>query len=117
MVLAIGDGAFVFGVPSAAYWSARRYDAPFLTVIYNNVGWGAVKNATLDQHPEGYAQQGNDFTSSFTPASDLGMIAASAGAYTERVSDPEELEAALRRGLEETRGGRAAVVEVAIVPI
>lgn len=117
VVLAVGDGAFVFGAPTAAYWAARRYNLPFLTVIYNNVGWGAVKHAALDQHPEGYAQRANDFTASFDPPSDLGMVAAAAGAYTERVSDPDDLEAALRRGLEETRRGRAAVLDVRIVPI
>jgi acetolactate synthase I/II/III large subunit len=117
VVLTVGDGAFVFGAPTAAFWAARRYKLPFLTVIYNNVGWNAVKGAALDQHPEGYAQQSNDFTASFDPPSDLGMVAAAAGAYTERVSDPDELEAALRRGLEETRRGRAAVIDVQIVPI
>ncbi len=24
--LIVGDGSFIFGVPSAAYWMARRYD-------------------------------------------------------------------------------------------
>lgn len=117
VVLCVGDGAFVFGCPSAAYWAARRYEIPFLTVIYNNEGWGAVKNSTLDQHPEGYAQRTNDFTASFAPSSDLSQIGAAAGAYAERVSDPTELETVLRRGLEQTRQGRAAVIEVAITPI
>ena len=36
VVLAVGDGAFVFGAPTAAFWAARRYKLPFLTVIYNN---------------------------------------------------------------------------------
>ena len=77
VVLAVGDGAFVFGAPTAAFWAARGANKlPFLTVIYNNVGWNAVKGAALDQHPEGYAQQANDFTASFDPPSDLGMVAA-----------------------------------------
>ncbi len=117
VVLCVGDGAFVFGEPTAAFWAARRYGVPFLAVIYNNVGWAAVKNAALDQYPEGFAQRANDFTASFAPSSDLAMIAAAAGAYSERVSDPGELEAALERGLAETRRGRAAAIEVAIVPI
>jgi acetolactate synthase-1/2/3 large subunit len=117
VVLAVGDGSYVFGVPTAAYWAARRYQLPFLTVIYNNVGWAAVKEATLNQYPEGYAQRLNDFTASFAPPSDLGLVAASAGAYTERVTAPEALEDALRRGLEETRRGRAAVLDVAITPV
>lgn len=32
----VGDGSFIFGVPSASYWMSRRYDKPFLTVIFNN---------------------------------------------------------------------------------
>lgn len=32
----VGDGSFVFGVPSASYWISRRYDCPFLTVVFNN---------------------------------------------------------------------------------
>jgi acetolactate synthase-1/2/3 large subunit len=107
----------VFGEPTATFWAARRYQVPFLAVIYNNVGWAAVKNAALDQYPEGFAQRAHDFTASFAPSADLAMIAAAAGAYAERVSDPAELEAALARGLAETRRGRAAAIEVAIGPV
>lgn len=117
VVLCVGDGAFVFGEPTATFWAARRYQVPFLAVIYNNVGWAAVKNAALDQYPEGFAQRAHDFTASFAPSADLAMIAAAAGAYAERVSDPAELEAALARGLAETRRGRAAAIEVAIGPV
>ena len=28
----IGDGSFLFSVPSSVYWIARRYKKPFLTV-------------------------------------------------------------------------------------
>ena len=39
-----GDGNFLFGVPTAAFWTARRYGAAFLTVVLNNGGW-AVRAA------------------------------------------------------------------------
>lgn len=32
VVALVGDGSYLFGVPSAAQWVARRYDAPALTV-------------------------------------------------------------------------------------
>ena len=65
MVAIVGDGTFLFGVPSAAYWMARRYNTvsyclmlgywtnsipfhlqPYLTIIINNGGW-AVRPFTL----------------------------------------------------------------------
>jgi thiamine pyrophosphate-dependent acetolactate synthase large subunit-like protein len=34
----VGDGTFLFSVPSSVYWMSRRYDAPFLTIVLNNSG-------------------------------------------------------------------------------
>ena len=40
LVIAItGDGNFLFAMPTAAFWVARRYGTPFLTVVLNNRGW------------------------------------------------------------------------------
>ncbi|KAG6811241.1 hypothetical protein H0H92_008411 [Tricholoma furcatifolium] len=39
IVVIVGDGSFMFGVPSSAYWMARKYNTPFLTIILNNGGW------------------------------------------------------------------------------
>jgi len=36
IAVVVGDGSFVFGVPSASYWMARRYETPFLTIVLNN---------------------------------------------------------------------------------
>lgn len=36
VTLVVGDGSFIFGVPSAAFWISRRYKAPFLTIVLNN---------------------------------------------------------------------------------
>jgi len=112
VVFLTGDGNFVFSAPSAVYWGARRYQAPFLTVIINNAGWNAVKSSTLQQHPEGIASATGDFTASFDPPSDLTLIAQSAGAHTAVVERYGQLHDALNEGLDVTRQGTCAVVDV-----
>lgn len=32
----VGDGSFIFGVPSASFWMARRYETPTLVCVFNN---------------------------------------------------------------------------------
>ncbi|MGH3950994.1 MAG: thiamine pyrophosphate-dependent enzyme, partial [Pseudonocardiaceae bacterium] len=36
VVSLVGDGTYLFGVPASAQWVSRRYDAPSLTVIFDN---------------------------------------------------------------------------------
>src|ERR1700728_3220068 len=40
VVSLVGDGSFLFSVPSSAIWVQRRYDAPALTGIFQNSGGG-----------------------------------------------------------------------------
>ncbi|KAI1770014.1 thiamine pyrophosphate enzyme, N-terminal TPP binding domain-containing protein [Hypoxylon cercidicola] len=47
-----GDGTWLFGVSSCAYWLAKKYDTLFLTTIRNNEGWAAPKNAFLRLNPD-----------------------------------------------------------------
>ena len=111
VVCMVGDGSYLFGVPSSAQWLARRYNAPALTVIFNNRGWKAPKHSTLAVHPKGAAAQADDFNVSFEPAPDYAGIAeAAGGAYAVNVSDPAELPGVLKDALAEVAGGRSAVV-------
>jgi acetolactate synthase-1/2/3 large subunit len=111
VVCMVGDGSYLFGVPSSAQWLARRYNAPALTVIFNNRGWKAPKQSALAVHPKGAAAQADDFNVSFEPAADLpGIAAAAGGAYAVNVSDPAELPRVLKDALAEVHGGRSAVV-------
>ena len=110
------DSLIAQGLIWAAEHGARVANVSFLGVSRSLT----VQSATQYMRNKGgivVIPAGNTGQQRFDPPSDLGMVAAAAGAYTERVSDPDDLEAALRRGLEETRHGRAAVVDVQIVPI
>ena len=74
----VGDGCYMFSVPSSVYWMARRYRTPFLQVIYNNRGWRAPRFSTMTVHPQGHASRGVDIGTSFDPPPDYAGIAAAA---------------------------------------
>jgi acetolactate synthase-1/2/3 large subunit len=115
VVCMVGDGTYLFGIPSSAQWVARRYGTPALTVIYDNRGWKAPKQSTLGVHPDGVAAANDDFHVSFEPEADLaGVARAAGGAHGVTVTDPGELPGALKDALEVVRGGRSAVLSVHI---
>jgi acetolactate synthase I/II/III large subunit len=118
VVSLVGDGSYLFGVPSSAQWVARRYGAPSLTVIYDNRGWAAPKFSALAVHPSGAAAAADDFHVSFEPEADLaGIAVAAGGAYGVTVTDPGGLPRALKDALAVVRGGRSAVVSVHLPPV
>ena len=115
VVSLVGDGTYLFSVPSSVHWVARRYGTPTLTVIYNNGGWRAPKQSTLGVHPSGAAATADDFNVSFEPEADLpGIAAAAGGAFAATVSDPAALPAVLKDALAAVHSGRSAVVSAHI---
>lgn len=113
-----GDGCFLFGVPSSAYWVAGTYRTPHLTVIYNNAGWKAPILSTLGVHPEGIAKQNDTYWVTIGSGARLADIAAATGgAEAFRVNDRQTLKETLRRALQTVREGRSAVVDVSIAAI
>jgi acetolactate synthase-1/2/3 large subunit len=118
VVLLTGDGSYMFSQPSTVHWIARRYEAPFLTVIFNNRGWRAPKFSMLAVHPEGYASRaaskGEDIGIMFDPPPDYsGIAAAAGGAFAKVVKRPEELDSAIAEALNAVRKEkRSAVLDV-----
>src|SRR5436305_3481062 len=55
VICAVGDGAYIFGAPTAAHWVSRAYNLPVLWVIFNNRAWNAVKRAVHGHAPDGWA--------------------------------------------------------------
>jgi acetolactate synthase I/II/III large subunit len=106
VVSLVGDGSFLFSVPSSALWVQRRYDTPALTVIYDNHGWAGPKFCTLPVHPEGAAAAADDFHASLEPAVDLPGVALAAGAgFGATVSDPGSCRGCSRRRSRRCRPG------------
>jgi acetolactate synthase-1/2/3 large subunit len=115
VVCLTGDGSYMFSVPSSVHWIARRYQTPFLQIIYNNRGWKAPKLSTLAIHSDGYARKAanrnEDIGVSFDPPPDYSAIAAAAGgAFAQIVRRPEELDSALAEALNAVRQERRCAV-------
>jgi len=118
VVSLVGDGSFLFSVPSSALWVQRRYDAPALTVIYDNSGWQGPKFSTLQVHPTGVAASTGEFPVSLSPTVDLPGVALAAGAgFGATVTDPAELPQILKDALAAVQAGRSAVLSVRLPPV
>jgi acetolactate synthase I/II/III large subunit len=110
----VGDGGFYFGNPSSVYAVSKQYRLPIFTVLFDNSGWSAVKEATLRVYPEGEAKASNEFQALLAPDVEFVKICEAAGGYGEMADDPDTLPAAIQRCLKEVRGGRSALLHVRI---
>lgn len=118
VITIVGDGSYVFGVPSSTYWVAAAYQVPQLTIVINNGGWNAPKASTLLVHPHGRALKSDQFWITSTRNSRLADIAAAAGgAQAFRVSNFSELASTLKQAIKTVRQGKTCVVEVMTLPI
>jgi acetolactate synthase I/II/III large subunit len=115
VVQIVGDGGFHFSNPTAVYAVAQQYCLPIFTVVLDNGGWQAVKEAVLRMYPEGAAAASNEFQAQLGGEQrDFAQVAASFGAHAETVEDPELLQAAIGRCLGAVDAGRAAVLCVRV---
>ncbi len=114
VIATVGDGSYLFSVPSTCHFVSRAFDLPILVVIFNNQCWNAVRWATQRLHPQGWAAKNNHFPlSELSPPPAYEMICQANGGYGERVEDPKELIPALQRALRVIREeGRQALLNV-----
>lgn len=113
-----GDGGFHFSTPTAVYAVAQQYRLPILTVVLDNGGWQAVKEAVARVHPDGAAVKGNQFHARLNaePRA-FEQVAAAFGAHGERVSRADQMQPALQRCLSAMARGQSAVLVARIQSI
>jgi acetolactate synthase-1/2/3 large subunit len=117
MVQIVGDGSFYFNTPTSVYAASQQYKLPILTILLDNSGWGAVKEATLKVFPNGNAKETGEYEATLCPNVEFGKVAEAFGAYAETLSDPHDVPAALRRCVDQVRGGRTALLHVRMTPM
>ncbi|MBI3732661.1 MAG: thiamine pyrophosphate-binding protein [Chloroflexi bacterium] len=112
VVLNIGDGSVMYS--ASAFWSMARYSVPVLTIVWNNYNYQTVRNAFY--RLKGSAAREEKYPGMFLgdPEIDFATLAKSQGVSGERVTEPDGIAAAVRRGLDATRRGEPYVVEIVI---
>ena len=111
VIATVGDGSYMFSVPTACHFVSQAQHLPILVVIFNNQCWGAVQNATRSVHPQGWAVKTDNFPlSELSPSPAYEMICQANGGYGERVEDPTEILPALRRALQVIKEEQRQVV-------
>lgn len=113
VIAALGDGSYIFSVPTACHLVARAQDLPLLTLVFNNGGWDEVAKSTLSVHPDGWAASSPEVPMvSLAPSPRFEELVRAFDGHGERVEHPEALPAALDRALHTVRGGRQALVNI-----
>ena len=100
VIATVGDGSYLFNVPTSCHFVSQAYNLPILVVVFNNQCWGAVRGAAASVHPEGWAVKTNHFPlSELSPTPSYEMICQANGGYGERVEEPNEVLPAIKRAL------------------
>jgi len=113
VIAAVGDGSYMFAVPTAAHFVGQAYNLPTLTIVNNNSEWHAVRNATLQVYPQGRASKANKMPiTELTPSPAFEKTIEACGGYGERVEDPAKLHAAIEKGLQKVEDGTQVLLNL-----
>jgi acetolactate synthase-1/2/3 large subunit len=107
------DGSFIFGQPLPALWASNNYNIPFLTILFNNQQYNAVKRSIIGSYGNNSytATKGKWQGVEFTPP-DFAQVSRACGVWGERVDDPDKLLQTIKDALTRVRGGQSAVLDV-----
>ena len=112
----IGDGSYMFANPTACHQVCEALNLPVITLVLNNEEWGAVRHSVEGLYRDGLATKSNDIPlTSLRPSPDFALTAQASRAYTENITDGDELPAALVRAISvATTERRQVLLNIAI---
>ena len=108
VVACLGDGCAMFGLQGL--WTLAKYRVPLTVIVFNNRAYMAVKNQFRgsEERIRIAAAMGAELTG---PDLNFARLAETFGVHGERVEQPDAIEPALKRALEQTG---PALVDVVI---
>ncbi len=108
VVACLGDGSTMFGLQGL--WTLAKYRIPLVVIVFNNRAYMAVKNQFRgsEERIRIAAEMGAEISG---PEINFARLAETFGIFGERVEQPDAIEAALKRALEQTG---PALVDVVI---
>ncbi len=116
VICCVGDGAYMFGNPTASHFVSEAMKLPVLFVVFNNARWAAVHRSTLAMYPKGVAAGMKEPPfAMLEPSPRFEKTVEASGGYGVRVSEATELQPALQRALKVVKEEkRQALVNVTL---
>ena len=115
VVLASGDGYFMFGTPMAALWAGSYHKAPYLSVVFVNGSYSTGTTGLKRLYPDGVAVGSGNYNGGvFDPPPDFARLADAAGGFGIHVTEAEKVGAALEEGRRQVRKGAPAIVAIRV---
>ncbi len=116
VICAVGDGAYMFGNPTAVHYVSEAMRLPVLFVIANNARWAAVHRSTLSTYPAGFAAKEKEPPfATLEPSPRFEHVVQASGGHGERVTEPKQLMPALEKALKVVKEEkRQAVLNVCL---
>jgi acetolactate synthase-1/2/3 large subunit len=116
VICALGDGAYMFGNPTAGHYVSEAMRLPVLFIIANNARWAAVHRSTLSTYPKGHASgMKQPPFATLEPSPRFEHVIQASGGHGERVEKPADLMPALERALKVVKEEkRQALVNVCL---
>lgn len=113
VVAIVGDGAFMFGVPTSAFCLSAEAGTPFLVIVLNNHGYRASRLPVYELFPNGASAAVREVIGTrFMNPPNLAAVAEACGAYGRKVTEIGQLLPTLRRAFEVVETGSVAVVDI-----
>jgi len=108
-----GDGSFNYNPVHACFGLSQEYQIPFLTVLFDNMSYAAMKQHSR-YYPEGYSVREGRYYGVDIPKLDYVKLTEAFGGYGEVVEDPAQVESALLRALKQVRSGSLGLLDMVI---
>jgi acetolactate synthase-1/2/3 large subunit len=112
VVLSIGDGSVMYS--AAGFWTMARYSIPVLTVVWNNLNYQTVRRSYARYN--GKMSESQHFVGTYLgePDIDFVKLAQSQGFEGEKVTEPNDIAPAMKRGIAATRAGSPYIIDVVV---
>ncbi len=113
VVAMMGDGDFLFGIPTAVLWTCSHHHIPVLYLIFNNECWGIEWRLILRSTLGLAAQHRNyEHVDLIEPKIDFTKLAESVGVAAKTIEDPNEARDTLTWGLNQVAKGNPALIDI-----
>jgi acetolactate synthase-1/2/3 large subunit len=113
VIVAVGDGSYMFGNPVPYHFVQRAENLPVLTIVANNHSWLAVRQSTLAVYPDGAAARANVMPiQDLNPSPAFERVAECCDGWALSVEDPSKLPDAMKQAFEKVRSGVPALLNV-----